>query len=201
MDRTETPQIDSAQTDSAQAAGDTEDRILDLAEALIRTKGYNGFSFREIASGVGVKSSSVHYYFPTKADLGARVARRYSDRFLYALGDPEAAPDKASGVLEKMHLSFARALGADGQMCLCGVLAAESAGLPAAVVEEARMFFSRTAGWLSRSLKRTEWGKGRAREEIDRQSLAVLAQLEGGLLIARVQGKPEIFDTLKPVLP
>jgi len=44
---------------------DTEAKILDLAETLIRQNGYNGFSFRDIASGVGVKSSSVHYYFPT----------------------------------------------------------------------------------------------------------------------------------------
>ena len=188
-------------TDMPQTTGDTEDRILDLAEVMIRTRGYNGFSFREIASDVGVKSSSVHYYFPTKADLGARVARRYSDRFLKALGDPQEAPRNAAEVLEKMHRSFARALGADGQMCLCDVLAAEAAGLPAAVAEEAPEFFSRTSGWLHRSLQRTEWGRSRSHEDIERQSLTVLAQLEGGLLIARVQGNPELFEQLKPELP
>jgi TetR/AcrR family transcriptional repressor of nem operon len=54
--------------------------ILDAAEARIRRGGYSGFSFREIAVDVGVKSSSVHYHFPTKEMLAAAVARRYTDR-------------------------------------------------------------------------------------------------------------------------
>jgi TetR/AcrR family transcriptional regulator, transcriptional repressor for nem operon len=184
----------------AQAAAETQVKILDLAEELIRKSGYNGFSFREIATGVGVKSSSVHYYFPTKADLGAKVARRYTDRFMNALGEPQDASKVAMDVVSQMHGSFAEALAEDGQMCLCGVLAAESAGLPSEVAEEARVFFSRTASWLNVSLQKSDWGQGRASSEIERQSLAVLAQLEGGLLIARVQQQPELFNLLTPRL-
>jgi TetR/AcrR family transcriptional repressor of nem operon len=55
--------------------------IMDAAERRIRTSGYNGFSFRQIAADVGVKSSSVHHHFPTKPALAAAVARRYTDRF------------------------------------------------------------------------------------------------------------------------
>ena len=109
-------------------AAETEGKILDLAESLIRKNGYNGVSFRDLASGVGVKSSSVHYYFPTKEDLGAKVARRYTDRFLNALGDPEDGPATASEIMKKLQDLFVSALGSDGQMCLCGILAAESAG-------------------------------------------------------------------------
>ena len=42
--------------------------IMDAAERRMRIGGFNGFSFREIAADVGVKSSSVHYHFPTKGD-------------------------------------------------------------------------------------------------------------------------------------
>ncbi|WP_299478551.1 TetR/AcrR family transcriptional regulator [uncultured Roseibium sp.] len=177
---------------------DTEEKILDLAEALIRTNGYNGFSFRDIASGVGVKSSSVHYYFPTKADLGAKVARRYTDRFLVTLGDPDTPAVSADELVGKLHAEFATALGKDGQMCLCGVLAAESAGLPDAVVEEAKSFFDKTGDWLKRGLKKTAWGSAATEEDLHKQSLSVLAQLEGAMLIARVQGKPAWFNDLKP---
>lgn len=180
------------------SSAETETKIMDLAESLIRQNGYNGFSFREIASGVGVKSSSVHYYFPTKADLGAKVARRYTDRFLEGLGDPEEGAEAAEELLSRLHRSFAYALGQDGQMCLCGVLAAESAGLPEAVAGEARTFFDRTESWLTDGLQKTDWGQTRSHEEIKRRSLAVLAQLEGGMLIARVQGKPDLFNLMKP---
>nr|WP_319384491.1 TetR/AcrR family transcriptional regulator [uncultured Roseibium sp.] len=182
------------------STADTEERILDLAEALIRQNGYNGFSFRDLASGVGVKSSSVHYYFPTKADLGARVARRYTERFLDLLGDPEEPVMSAEALILKLHGEFARSLGQDGQMCLCGILAAESSGLPEAVVSEAKAFFDRTVAWLTRGLRQSDWGAGIPDDDLTRQSLAILAQLEGAMLIAKVQGRPDVFGDLTPRL-
>jgi len=181
-------------------AAETETRILDLAESMIREKGYNGFSFREIATAVGVKSSSVHYYFPTKSDLGVKVARRYADRFLEKLGPPQEMSGSAAGVLATLREAFATALGEDGKMCLCGVLAAESAGLPEEVAAEARAFFTRTVTWLTDSLRQTEWGQARPRQDVENQSLAVLAQLEGALLIARVHNQPGLFTKIKPQL-
>lgn len=184
----------------SRATAETEERILDLAEELIRKNGYNGFSFREIASGVGVKSSSVHYYFPTKADLGAKVARRYTDRFMETLGPTGDTSAAAQEIVSRMHEAFADALKTDGQMCLCGVLAAESAGLPKEVVSEAKSFFDRTADWLKEGLRKSDWAGLHDVGEVERQSLAVLAQLEGGMLIARVQQKPDLFTQLKPEL-
>ncbi len=178
----------------------TEEKILDLAEKMIRDNGYNGFSFREIAAGIGVKSSSVHYYFPAKSDLGVKVANRYAQRFMDALGDPADTPQSAAGVLEKLHDLFVSALQKDGQMCLCGVLAAETPGLPADVAAEAKSFFDRVTDWLVTSLGQTEWGKGRPTDEIRTQALSTLALLEGGMMVARVQGQPELLAKIKPLL-
>ena len=107
--------------------------ILEVAERLARSEGYNGFSFRQIAAEVGVKSASVHYHFPTKADLGVAVARRYADRFMAALGDPEDSTHSAAGLLARYVDEYRQALLDDGLMCLCGLLAAEVASLPEAV--------------------------------------------------------------------
>src|ERR1700750_2772650 len=68
--------IDSHRRDSI---SDVKTAIMDAAERRIRLGGFGGFSFREIAADVGVKSSSVHYHFPTKEDLAAAVVRRYED--------------------------------------------------------------------------------------------------------------------------
>jgi AcrR family transcriptional regulator len=104
--------------------------ILDSAERQARRRGYNGFSFRDLAADVGIKSASVHYHFPTKAELGAAVAQRYTERFMAHLGDPadpEVAPD---ALLERYVAAFRRALVRDRQMCLCGLLGAEVESLP-----------------------------------------------------------------------
>jgi TetR/AcrR family transcriptional regulator, transcriptional repressor for nem operon len=47
----------------------TAERLLDSAESHMRNAGYGGFSFRELAAEVRIKSASVNRYFPTKASM------------------------------------------------------------------------------------------------------------------------------------
>jgi len=56
-----------------------EHAILEVAQEMVRQGGYNNFSFRNIATAVGIKSSSVHYHFSTKEDLGVAVAKYYTE--------------------------------------------------------------------------------------------------------------------------
>ena len=145
--------------------------ILDAAERRIRTAGYHGFSFRELAADVGIKSSSVHHHFPTKEALGVAVARRYTDRFFAAL---PAGPPEPELVLRK---AFLNAIESDGQVCLCGALASGASSLPPAVAEEAKRFFEQALRYLS---DRTAHS-GTARRNWAAQ---ILAQLEGAMLVA-----------------
>ena len=59
---------------------DVKIAIMDAAERRMQQGGFGGFSFREIAADVGIKSSSVHYHFPTKENLAAAVIRRWAER-------------------------------------------------------------------------------------------------------------------------
>lgn len=154
-------------------------KILDAAEWRIRGNGYHGFSIREVAADVGIRSASVHYYFPTKEELGAAVARRYRQRFEQAVAAEEA--EGKSRVAAWRDL-FRRALVDDGRMCLCGMLAVEGAGLPNAVAEEARLFFERGLTALDEVVTGPAGGA------------MVLAQLEGAMLLARTMGQDDLFD-------
>lgn len=111
--------------------------ILDAAEKRIRVGGFGGFSFREIAADVGIKSSSVHYHFPTKEDLAAAVVRRYADwasKFLDEMLATEPDPTKA------WTKAFRGTIVA-GTMCPCIVMGAASQDLPPIVAGEVRRFF------------------------------------------------------------
>lgn len=48
----------------------TRERILELGEELILTKGYNGFSYQDISTALGIKNAAIHYYFASKENLG-----------------------------------------------------------------------------------------------------------------------------------
>ena len=63
------------------AQKDTKVEILDLAENLLRDRGFNGFSYANISSALKIKNAAVHYYFPGKADLGMAIIRRARERF------------------------------------------------------------------------------------------------------------------------
>jgi TetR/AcrR family transcriptional regulator, transcriptional repressor for nem operon len=58
---------------SSKSAVDTRTRIIDLGEKLLRQRGYNAFSFKDIAEGLDIRPAAVHYHFPTKADLGGAI--------------------------------------------------------------------------------------------------------------------------------
>jgi TetR/AcrR family transcriptional regulator, transcriptional repressor for nem operon len=160
-----------------------KDAIMDAAERRIRDAGYNGFSFREIAADVGVKSSSVHHHFATKEALAAAVARRYSDRFERAVEQEEAIG--VPRIQAWLHV-FRRALVEDDRMCLCGSLGATASDLPPEVSAEARRFFQRGLD----NLMAGPAGGGLSVEAAKR----TFATLEGAMLLARALGDTLTFD-------
>ena len=112
--------------------------IMDAAERRMRLSGFYGFSFREIASDVGVKSSSVHYHFPTKEKLAAAVIHRYTDEVAEFIDkEAETAPDPVS----LWTGAFRGTLCSEERMCPCAVLGAVSKDLPRGLAAEVRRFF------------------------------------------------------------
>lgn len=162
----------------------TAQQIVEAATAVVQTRGYNGFSYADIADAVGIRKASVHHHFPGKSDLGQEVARRYRHRFTEMLRDLESRTDDAAVRLERYADLYARQLSQDGRMCLCGMLAAEYATLPDGVQEEVRGFFDDQRAWLVR----TFGGERPSRAEARRLADAFLAGLEGALLVSRTDG-------------
>lgn len=157
--------------------------ILDASESLLRKRGYAAVSIRDIADKVGVRTAAVHYHFPTKADLVEAVARRYADRFFERLGPPT---DGEGG--KRMAAAFRIALGMDGRMCLCGVLAAEALGLPEGVAKATEDFMRGVVGWLETAYR------GRV-DDPRARALALTASLEGAMLLVRAFNDIAIFET------
>lgn len=172
------------------------DEILDVAEALIRNAGFNAFSTRDIASAVGIKASSVHYYFPTKVDIGVAVTERYTDRFLKQLGDPMRF--KAAREVVSLYVNgFRETLIRDDKLCLCAVLGAEIGGLPQEVGGHTRIFFDRNIAWLRKALS----GSSKmSAAEANAFAVHLLAALEGGMMLSKSLGKEKVFESVAAML-
>lgn len=159
------------------------DRILDAAEARARRGGYSAFSFREIAGDVGVKSSSIHYHFPTKPALAEALALRYTERAREMLGDPTKL--LAGDATTRVTSMFRNALVRDDRMCLCGLFGAERDVLPPEVAVAVAGFFRMVLDYLGTTIPD---GPPHGTPE------AVLARLEGALILARSLRDESVFD-------
>ena len=164
---------------------DKRTEILDAAEKRARIGGYNGFSFREIAEDVGIKSASVHYHFPTKEALGEAVADRYVERMREALGDPAKYSPKQA--LANVIALFVDANETDDLMCLCGIFGAESGMLPAIIGKHINLYFDELTLWLARALS----GRAKSSKEAQRTAQLAVAALEGAMIIARTKNRTE----------
>jgi TetR/AcrR family transcriptional repressor of nem operon len=177
-----------------QGDGDTAGRILDVAERLVQERGFNGFSYADVAAELGLTKAALHYHFAGKAELGEALIGRYAIRFAEALAslDDEAhdAPAKLNGYVD-LYLAVMR----DQRMCLCGMLAAEYRTLPTLMRDAVVQFFDDNEAWLRRLL---EQGRDEAtiRFEGSPNDVArmIIACLEGAMLVARPSGDLDRFQ-------
>ena len=60
--------------------GETAERILKTAQALMIERGYSAFSYADISEAVEIKKPSIHHHFPTKAGLAAAVLKAHREK-------------------------------------------------------------------------------------------------------------------------
>ena len=171
--------------ETATRATGSAHRILDLAERLIQVRGYNGFSYADIAEAMQVTKASLHYHFPSKAELGRSLMARYSAGFQSALADIDGRSEGAARKLTA-YVGLYTAVLVDGRMCLCGMLAAEFATLPVAMQAEVIHFFDVNEAWLTAVLDRGRRVGAVAFEgSASEAARLLLASLEGAMMLAR----------------
>jgi TetR/AcrR family transcriptional repressor of nem operon len=167
--------------------------ILDVAEVLVQRRGFNGFSYADVAAELHVTKASIHYHFAGKADLGEALITRYGDRFGAALVDVDERLDDERDKLAAYAEIYAGVL-ADDRMCLCGMLAAEYETLPEAMQRAVERFFADNQRWLEPVLSS---GRRRATLAFDGSAAdaaqLIVSGLEGAMLVARPFGGVERF--------
>lgn len=130
----------------------TASEILDIAERFVQSRGFNGFSYADVSSELGITKAALHYHFPGKAELGQSLVSRYTDRFIAALGAIDAkgmpAPDKLLA-----YCDLYRATLRGQRMCLCGMLAAEYDTLGEPMRDAIVTFFEHNQTWLAALLE------------------------------------------------
>ena len=111
---------------------DTKGELLDAAQAMIQERGFNAFSYKDLAEVVGIRTASIHYHFAAKTDLALALMKRYSGELESALAVIDRPGRGARARLERF-IDLYRQTAKRGAICLCGSLGADLETLPAAL--------------------------------------------------------------------
>lgn len=175
-------------------------QILMSAQRLVQARGFNGFSYADIANEVGIRKASLHHHFPTKTDLAVALVDMYSamlEGALLKIGASSEPADKKLAAYVGLYLTTLEA----GRACLGGMLASEALTLDNAVLPGLKHFFELNVQWLTEIL-----AEGKAERLFTLNGTAsnhahlLVSSLQGALILARATGDRSVFDQTSSLL-
>jgi TetR/AcrR family transcriptional regulator, transcriptional repressor for nem operon len=167
--------------------------ILAAAKLVAQAHGYAGLNFRDLAQEVGIKAASIYYHFPSKADLGAAVAKRYWEDAAAYLESLLQNSSKPLDALRRYPETFRLALENDNRICLCSFMSAQFDDLPDSVKTEVQVFADVNIAWLKKTLVAAKVVSPR---EAERRARAIYSGIVGAQLMARSRADITLYDSL-----
>lgn len=176
----------------------TQQKLIDSARHLIQTRGYNGFSYADVAEQVEVRKASIHHHFPAKADLARAVieqSRAIIVEQTRTLGagafDPQEQLRMYTGYWEKCIAD------ASAPFCVAGMLASELPTLPDELAQDVRAHFRDLSNWLEIVLtKGAQLGRFQLQGSASQEAQAFMATIYGAMLAARAYGDAKVFSDI-----
>lgn len=181
---------------------DTKSEIIKIATSLILEKGYNAFSYADIAKMLHIKNAAIHYHFPTKEDLGVAVMQTQQDRLRELI---QKLKNKKASEVEQIQTLFNIYTGLleHKQICALGSMGSDIQTLSAQIQIEVKKDYDQVTDWLMEILtKGKEKGVFKFEGEPILQANIIINNLIAGVIVARFNGldKENFKKTLNKLL-
>lgn len=171
--------------------------IMDVGLTLVQERGYNGFSYADIAEAIGIRKASIHYHFPTKQDLVQAVLLRYRKDFVGRLQEVNDQPLSSLKKIQHFFGLYRETLENNTKLCLCSMMAAELNSFPLEIREELNLFFDANTAWLEHVLDEgKQSGEFTFSNEALEQAKTIIAFVQGAQLLSRSSGDIGYYDSL-----
>jgi len=177
---------------------DTREQIMDRAAHLLMSRGFNGFSYRDISSHLGVKNAAVHYHFPAKADLALALVDEYRQMLRKGTSEFMAYGGSALQQLEGFFAFTAKQCHIGRCICPFGAFSVDYTELPESVRKAMADFMEESIRWLTQVL---EVGRGQKEfsfsGEARPKALLILSGLQGARQMSRIHDTEVLDDVVK----
>jgi TetR/AcrR family transcriptional repressor of nem operon len=165
--------------------GQTATLLLDAAQRLVAERGFNAFSYKDLAAAVGIRTASIHYHFETKADLGKALVERYHESLIATLAELDRKGRTNVARLRSLVQVY-RGTERSGVICLCGSLASDLETLREDVQRTVRSYLTVTCDWVERKISDgVRAGEFEPVASPADLAASLVAGLQGGLLVGR----------------
>ncbi len=185
-------------TDESRSLSETAQNIADMFRNMVMERGYNAVSYGDLAKELGIRTASIHYHFPTKAELGFTVIRRYRDNF-EGLWEEASKGNKRSYVIayESFITPIKMMRDMENASCLFGVLGAEYKTLCPEIQGVVADFFKGQSRWLENVF---DGGRKAGAFKFSGSAISFAelygAALQGAMLIKKSTNNPQHFDAV-----
>ncbi len=178
---------------------DARDRLLSTASSLLHERGYTAVSVSDICKASGLKKGSFYHFFQSKHALVLATLDRFADHQRRAMTSPvdrtRPVRDQLVGRFVSMYQTYLLAQQTYGcaHGCPVGNLAQEMAHRDAQMRDKLSGIFAEWQAGLARLLRLANEREEMAVSDPDRAAEALLAYLQGTLLLAKTNNDPAVF--------
>lgn len=170
---------------------DTRDEILRIGTQLIKSHGYNAFSYADIADQLQIRNAAIHYHFRGKEDLLGAIIDGYISNYQQLSRQMELAQVKPAQRLEKFIERYTYLVDCNS-ICIIGSIASDYNTLPDSVRDKVRSLVELVLGLVEETLRSgKKAGDFQFTENAKSQALLVMTNLAAGVQLARITGKKD----------
>lgn len=186
---------------------DTRTRILSAAREMFHGRSYADVGIQEICDGAGVQKGSFYHFFPSKRDLAMAViddmADDWAHGFVAESFDQNLPPvERLDYMIDAAYYWQKAATDIEGRMpgCLFGNLALEMSTRDDVMRAKLNAVFDKAMGKFRATLDEAVQTGALAAMDTEATATAMLAYLEGVILLAKARNDPDVILLLGPAI-
>ncbi len=186
---------------------DTRQRILSTARELFHGNNYADIGIKQICDAANVQKGSFYHFFPSKRDLALAViddmADDWAHGFVKEAFDQDLPPmERLDYLIDAAYYWQKAAKDLEGRMpgCLFGNLVLEVSTRDDILRAKLSAVFDKTKVRFERTLEQAVETGAISPLDTDLTAQAMLAYLEGMILLAKSRNEPEVIQKLGPAI-
>jgi len=185
----------------------TRDRIIDVAKQRFHARGYNDVGIKEICDNAKIQKGSFYHFFPSKEDLALTVidefAEDWANGFVAEAFDPKLAPmERIDYLIDAAYFWQKSVKEKNGRIpgCLFGNLALEMSTQNDVLRAKLNAVFTKAKTRFENTLDEAITLGEIKPLDTTLTAEAMLAYLEGMILLAKSENDPEVIYKLGPAI-